>query len=81
LTRRAGRALAHDLALRRSGLSGFEARLAALSPLATLGRGYAIVRQEETGGIVRRVGQVRAGDRLTVQVQDGEFGVQVRDKT
>ncbi len=81
LTQRAGRALAHSLALQRSGLSGLEARLAALSPQATLGRGYAIVRQEETGGIVRRVGQVSAGDRLTVQVQDGEFGVQVRNRT
>jgi exodeoxyribonuclease VII large subunit len=74
LTRRADRVLAHSLALRRSRLAGLEARLAALSPLATLERGYAIVRREDTGAVVRSVEQVRAGDELKVRVQDGEFG-------
>jgi exodeoxyribonuclease VII large subunit len=79
LSRRAGQALAHDRALRRSGLAGLGARLAALSPQATLARGYAIVRLADTGrgkgagGVVRSVGQVRAGDDLAVRVQDGEF--------
>jgi exodeoxyribonuclease VII large subunit len=72
--RRASHALAYRLNLRRSGLSGLEARLAALSPLATLERGYAIVRLADTGDVVRSTGQVRAGDGLAIRVHDGEFG-------
>ena len=74
LTRQAGRALRHSLALRRSGLAGLAARLAALSPLATLERGYAIVRQANSGAVVRSVEQVADGDSLSIRVHDGEFG-------
>jgi exodeoxyribonuclease VII large subunit len=73
LLRRAGQTLAHDLALRRAGLQGLQARLVALSPVATLVRGYAIVRRCEDGAVVRSVSQVGAGDALRVQVADGEF--------
>jgi exodeoxyribonuclease VII large subunit len=79
LSRRSGQALAHGQALRRSGLAGLEARLAALSPQATLERGYAIVilsgagRRKGSGTVVRSVDQVQAGDDLAVRVQDGEF--------
>jgi exodeoxyribonuclease VII large subunit len=73
LTQRATRATTHRLALHRSGLAGFRSRLAALSPLATLERGYAVVRRADTGVVVRSVGQVRAGDPLAIQVRDGEF--------
>ena len=78
LSQRAGRSLGHALALYHSQLAGLQARLAALSPLAVLERGYAIVRQQETGAIVRQVEQVAPGDRLSVRVQDGEFGATVR---
>jgi exodeoxyribonuclease VII large subunit len=81
LTRRGQRALAYSLALWHSRLNGLEARLAALSPLATLGRGYAIVRREDTGAVVCRVGQVMAGDEIVIQVQDGEFGAVTRSRT
>jgi exodeoxyribonuclease VII large subunit len=74
LSRRAGRTLAHTLALRHSGLTGLQARLIALSPLATLERGYAIVRKEDTGAVVRSIGQVSTGERLAIRVADGEFG-------
>jgi exodeoxyribonuclease VII large subunit len=74
LTQQASRVMAHELTLLRSGLDGRQARLAALSPLATLQRGYAIVRREDTGVVVRSVDQVSAGDELAVRVQDGEFG-------
>ena len=72
-TRQAGRALAHTLTLRRTGLAGLRARLEALSPLATLERGYAIVRRADTDAVVRRVEQVCAGDDLSIRVSDGEF--------
>ncbi|HSM56546.1 MAG TPA: exodeoxyribonuclease VII large subunit [Candidatus Sulfomarinibacteraceae bacterium] len=52
------------------------ARLRTVSPLATLSRGYAIVRRED-GDIVRSTAQVMAGDALRVQVSDGKFVVTV----
>jgi exodeoxyribonuclease VII large subunit len=80
LTRRAGRSVGHALALHRSRLVGLQARLQALSPLATLERGYAIVRRQDTGAVVQRVGQVGAGDPLVIRVQDGEVGAIVRSE-
>jgi len=78
LSQRAGRCLEHALMLHRSQLAGLQARLEALSPLAVLERGYAIVKQQGTGVIVRQVEQVDPGDRLSIRVQDGEFGATVR---
>jgi exodeoxyribonuclease VII large subunit len=77
LVRRADRTLAHQRDLRRTALAGVQARLLALSPRATLERGYAIVRQRESGTVVRSIAQVHSGDGLAVQVQDGEFGATV----
>ena len=66
--------LTHRIELWRERMDGASARLNALSPLAVLARGYAVVRRETTGQIVRSVKQVKAGDRLSVRVSDGEFG-------
>jgi exodeoxyribonuclease VII large subunit len=67
----------HGLALRRERLAGLAARLESLSPLATLARGYAIVRQDETGALVSSVAHISPGDRLAVRVVDGTFGARV----
>ncbi len=53
-----------------------QASLEVVNPLATLARGYAIVRAGD-GGVIRSVGQVKEGDRIGIQVSDGEFGAQV----
>lgn len=50
--------------------------LKAVSPGATLARGYAIVRKRD-GAIVRSSTEVHAGDYLQVRVVDGEFSVVV----
>ena len=65
------------LALERrvARLDTAQARLAALSPTATLERGYAIVRRGD--GVVRSAGQVETGDEITVRVADGSFGAKV----
>lgn len=78
MVRRGEQILAHQLALRGSALQGLAARLEALSPLATLARGYAVVRRSDSGAVVRSVDQVRGGDSVQVRVQDGEFGAEVR---
>jgi exodeoxyribonuclease VII large subunit len=73
--RRAGAQLAHQTALRQARLDGARAQLAALSPLATLERGYAIVRRASDGQVVTAPEQVASGERLEVTVKDGSFGV------
>ncbi len=67
-------ALGHRLEVWRERIDGLSARLNALSPLAVLERGYAVVRHEVTGQIVRSVKQVKTGEPLRVRVSDGEFG-------
>ncbi len=70
-------ALRHDLALRSERLGGLIGRLAGVSPLGTLERGYAIVRHRDREAIVRSVGQVTPGDTLDIRVLDGEFEAEV----
>ncbi|MBK8906109.1 MAG: exodeoxyribonuclease VII large subunit [Anaerolineaceae bacterium] len=60
-------------------LNLLHAQLTAVSPKATLERGYAIVRMRD-GRIVRSPAAVQPGDALTVQVHDGQFGVVVEEK-
>jgi exodeoxyribonuclease VII large subunit len=62
---------------RRAALDHAGARLQALSPLATLGRGYAIVR---AGGVaLREAASVSEGERLEIQLAAGELGARVED--
>lgn len=49
-------------------------QLAALSPLAVLGRGYAIVRTAPGDQVVRSRTAVAAGQGLRITVEDGDFG-------
>ena len=65
--------MAHRLLLHHERTGALVARLATLSPYATLSRGYAIVRQANGGAVVTAVAQVAAGDQLSIRVADGEF--------
>jgi exodeoxyribonuclease VII large subunit len=60
---------------RRAALAQTAGRLRALSPRATLHRGYAIVRRD--GGLVRSAAVVAAGDAIDVEMADGRFGAKV----
>jgi exodeoxyribonuclease VII large subunit len=60
---------------RRAALDHAGARLQALSPLATLGRGYAIVRANAEA--IRSAAAVQAGDRLDVQLAAGSLDATV----
>ncbi len=57
------------------GVQGFSLQLRSLDPKATLGRGYALVQRD--GQAITSVRQVTAGERLGVQVSDGDFAVRV----
>jgi len=66
------RASTRDLEARQRRLSLAQSRLAILSPLASLDRGYAIVRKEG-GAVVTRAADVSGQERLEVIVHDGRF--------
>lgn len=68
------RRLQHD-ALQLRGLAR---SLEAISPLATVARGYAILRHED-GRIVRRSVDARPGDTLDARLQDGVLKVRVEE--
>jgi len=50
------------------------ARLHDLSPVAILGRGYAVCRTAEEATIIRASTQVSAGDRVSVMLGEGRLG-------
>ena len=79
LTHRTGVALSHQMKLERSQLFGLVRRLEALSPLAILQRGYAVVSTAD-GSIVHSAVQVNPGDRLDIRVHEGQFPVEVAEK-
>jgi exodeoxyribonuclease VII large subunit len=58
-------------------LTGLAGRLESVGPVATLERGYAIVRHRKDEAVVRSVDQVAAGDGVRVQVSDGTFDATV----
>jgi exodeoxyribonuclease VII large subunit len=62
---------------RRAGLEHSAGRLRALSPRATLDRGYAIVRT--SGQIVRSSSEVTAGTHVDVELGTGGFGAKVEE--
>lgn len=64
------------LALLRERLAARAAALEAANPAALLARGYAIVRGAD-GRVLRSVHSARPGDRLRVQLHDGELRARV----
>lgn len=76
LERRAFVAATTAHAQHAAGLRRCQAQLAALSPQATLGRGYAVVHK--AGRVVQSVRDVATGDDLVVRVVDGGFPARVQ---
>jgi exodeoxyribonuclease VII large subunit len=75
LVARRDTAMREALEDRRSELARLGAQMAALSPLAVLDRGYAMVRAGDQ--IVRDAAQVTAGARLSVRLARGSLAVTV----
>jgi len=75
LSRRGNTGQVHRLELAVERLKGLENRLTALSPLAVMQRGYAVVTKNKR--VVASTSQVQDGDALRVRVRDGEFGARV----
>jgi exodeoxyribonuclease VII large subunit len=72
-----GRALQTILMRRRSEWLGLERSLHTLSPKAILGRGYALVF-DENGTLVKQAAQLKAGEKVRTELGRGRFTSEVR---
>ncbi len=76
LSHRGSSAAFNRIILEKKHLEGMQKRLAALSPLAVLARGYAVVTRKDDGSVVSSVAQ--ASEAMKVRVSDGEFDVNMQ---
>jgi len=76
LDQRLDRAVQRRLDAERHSLAVAASKLDMLSPLAVLGRGYALVK-DETGNLVSRAAMVEPGQKLELRFEDGEVGCRV----
>jgi exodeoxyribonuclease VII large subunit len=67
----------HGLAERRGRLQASMAALQAVSPLATLERGYAIVTLAADGTVLRDVTRAPAGSQIDAQLAHGRLRARV----
>ncbi len=74
-----GREVRRVLASLRDGLAGVAARLEAVSPMATIARGFAIVTGED-GALISSVTAASPGDEITVHVSDGALEAVVEER-
>ena len=75
MDRRWNAAQSHSLQFAVEKFKGMENRLLALSPLAVLKRGYAVITKNQK--VVTSKSQVQKDDALHVRLQDGEFNARV----
>jgi exodeoxyribonuclease VII large subunit len=71
--RRGSSGLVHRIQMLSMRVDGLSQQMEALSPVAVLGRGYALVTRKSDGRVVSRV-KLASGE-LRVRVSDGEFDV------
>jgi exodeoxyribonuclease VII large subunit len=74
-----GRGMRARLQSAAGRLKSHHERLEGLSPLTVLGRGYSIVTTAE-GRVVRKSGEVTAGDRLRVRLHEGTLLADVQER-
>jgi exodeoxyribonuclease VII large subunit len=79
LIERSRRTLTHRLDRASDDITHRLASVRALSPKATLERGYSVLQLAD-GTAVREVAQVAAGDLLQARVSDGRFEVEVKSE-
>lgn len=79
LLARLGGITGHHLERAGSRLELLECALRSMGPQATLDRGYAIVTAAD-GSVIRRSADVAPGDRLALQVAEGEIAADVVDQ-
>ncbi len=71
------RAVQRLLERKQHGLAVKAGKLEMLSPLAVLGRGYTLVK-DESGHLISRAASVKHGQNLTLQFEDGDVSCQAK---
>jgi exodeoxyribonuclease VII large subunit len=79
LRERVVRHLRQDLFFKREQYCRVLGKLDALSPLATLSRGYSIT-QKADGTFIKQIDQTEIGERVKVTLATGFLSCEVRDK-
>lgn len=77
LARRAHSALTYRVQLQSAHVQGMKKRLEALSPLAVIARGYAVVTRKEDGSVVSRISQTKQGEQIQIRVSDGQLDAEI----
>jgi len=77
LSRRVYSSLSHRIQLQSTHIQGTQRRLEALSPLAVLRRGFAVVTQKEDGTVISRVAQAQPGQKVVIRVSDGQMDAEI----
>ena len=57
----------------RQRLQDLVRTLNAVSPLETIGRGYAVVTSPQSGRVISSIGEVAAGQTIRTQLSDGSI--------
>lgn len=79
LSQRLIAATAHKLEQLKQRLLNSSQTLHAVSPLATLNRGYAMAINPSTGAIIRSTEQINVGDIVQTRLAQGRFTSQIKD--
>ncbi len=68
-----GRLAAGTIRSKHELLRNLARTLNAVSPLDTIGRGYAVITSPENGDVISSVSQLEAGDSISAQLKDGKL--------
>ncbi|MFA6163785.1 MAG: exodeoxyribonuclease VII large subunit [Methylobacter sp.] len=79
LSKRLTTAIKHKLEQQNLRLLNSSQTLHAVSPLATLNRGYAMAIHQPTGKIIRSTEQLTIGDMVQTRLAQGQFTSQIKD--
>lgn len=71
--------LSHHLEMSVKKLQYLENRLEALSPLSIMQRGY-LLAQKEDGTLLTSIAQANVGERLLLQLKDGDLKTEITEK-
>jgi exodeoxyribonuclease VII large subunit len=80
LSRRIFSSLLHRVQLQSTHVKGMQRRLEALSPLAVLARGYAVVTRKDDGSVVSRVAQAQQAQQVSIRVSDGQVDAEIKNR-
>jgi len=79
LINRANSNVSHSNGLTKELLRGITQKIAALAPNATIARGYSVLQKSSDGKIISSVGDVMAGEDISITVSDGVIGAKTVD--